>query len=236
MAIARQAGQQAGPSPVPTPAGGGAAQPPGEEAAPPAESYPGSDLPDEQQDQQLSAFLNNAYTIIYGGNAPEGQINPEIAEALRSGSQNAQGVEGEQGSSHGAIQALAQTAATVGASVASSAMESGRQLDGPGVVLPGTLSLVEDLADVAVKEGIYDYSDEELASAVTLTGEQLFAQTQDLGLWNQEEFDAAVQQLIQMNQSGELDQAMPETAAAMGAMAGGGAPAEPPPGGQPPPT
>ena len=240
MAIMQKAtGQQAGAPPPQVQGASGGAMPPEASGAPPAGSMEGAGyddegLPDEQQDAQLAAFIDNAYVIIYGGSSPDGQISPEVAESLRAG----QSADPEAGAS-GAIEALAGTAATIGARVAASAMEAGQQLDGPGVVLPGTFSLVEDLADVAVKEGIYDYAEEELASAVTLSGERLFEKTQELGLWNEQEFDAAVQEAIQLNQSGELEQMMPETSAAMGTIAGGGggggagggapAPAAPPP-------
>lgn len=227
MPLLDQAAQQMGPGAQP-------AAPPmqGEQAmqgaAPGAE--PG-DMPDAEQDQQLDAFIDNAYRIIYGGETADGDINPQIAESLRAGVGTGAEGGGETGN-QSAIQALASTAATVGAAVAGSAAEQGVPIDGPGVVLPATLSLVEDLADVAVREGIYDYSEDEMTSAATLTGEKLFEMTKDLGLWKQEEFDAAVQETLRMNQTGELDQMMPGTAEAMkgggapGGAPGGAAPAE----------
>ena len=242
--------QQGAPPPAPGQAPPGPAPPgamPPEAGAPPAAEEGGytNDLPDEEQDRQLASFLDNAYTIIYGGQSEEGKVNPDVAESLRAGAGQGGAQEGaapQEGGAHGAIEALAGTAAQIGARVAGSAGENNIQLDGPGVVLPATFSLVEDLADIAVREGIYDYAEDELAAAVTRTGEILFNQTQDLGLWKQEEFDAAVQEALALNESGELDKMAPQTSAAMGAAAGGGgqgggAPPPPPgPAAAPPPA
>ena len=246
MAIMQDAmAQQQGAPPAPgqAPPGQAPGAMPPEAGAPPAAEEGGytNDLPDEEQDRQLASFLDNAYTIIYGGQSEEGKVNPEVAESLRAGAGQGAPQEGaapQEGGAHGAIEALAGTAAHIGARVAGSAGENNIQIDGPGVVLPATFSLVEDLADIAVREGIYDYAEDELAAAVTRTGEILFNQTQNLGLWKQEEFDAAVQEALALNESGGLDKMAPQTTAAMGAAAGGGGQgggAPPAPPGAPPP-
>ena len=213
--------------PAPSPAPGGSAepmqgaggQPPGPESAPPGGGA--AELPEEEQDAQIGAFLDNAYKIIYGGGSAEGEINPRIMESLSAGVGGGQQMGGapagegadpgaaasaEGQGAEGAVAALAATAATVGASVAGSAAQSGKMLDGPGVVLPGTLSLVEDLAGVAEKEGIHSYSDDEMASAAVQAGELLFQQTQDLGLWNQAEMEQGVQEMMVADKAGVLDQ------------------------------
>ena len=176
--------QQGAPPAVAVPPGGvvdSGAPPPG-----------GSDLPDAEQDAQLDSFLDNAYRVIYGGPSEKGQVNPAIAESLRAMPEG------------GAVDSLANTAASVGAKVVSAAVEQGSSFDGIGVVLPATLSLVEDLAGIAQEEQIYDYSEEEMASAAVKTGEALFEQTQELGIWSKEEFDAGVQEALAADQSGKL--------------------------------
>ena len=177
--------QQGGPPAAAVPPGGVVDS----RAPPPGGS---DDLPDAEQDAQLDSFVDNAYRVIYGGPSENGQVNPSIAESLRAMPEG------------GAVDSLANTAASVGAKVASAAVEQGSSFDGVGVVLPATLSLVAELAGIAQDEQIYDYSEEEMASAAVKTGEALFEQTQELGIWSKEEFDAGVQEALAADQSGEL--------------------------------
>ena len=220
--------------PPPAPAAG---TPPGGGAPPEAMSAPGGaqqdGLTEQEQDAQLDDFINNAYQIIYGGQSADGEINPQIAELLQSGAAEG-GQQARQAGVDIPVQALAQTASTIGARLATGAAENGRSLDGPGVVLPGTIHLVETLADVAAKEEIYDYSEQEMAAAATQASEMLFQQTQDLGLWSQEEMDRGVQEMMVADKAGVLDQMQQEGGQQEGQPGAGGAappPEQPPQGG-----
>ena len=238
-----QGGGGPGPSPTaPSPAPGSAAPMQGEGGGAPVPETAGG-LSEEQQDNQLGEFLDNAYILMYGGESPDGDPSPDVIQALSAangeggqtggstppGGEAGGGAEGGAASAPGAdaIQVLAATASTIGAAVTSSASEQGVQLDGAGVVIPGTVSLVEDLADIAQKEGIHDYSDEELAGAAMQSAEMVFEQTKEIAIYNQEEFDEGVQQLL-ANKDASAEGEMPP-GPGPGPGAGGGAP--PPPGG-----
>ena len=211
---------------APFPAPGSAAPSQGGGGGAPAPEAAGG-FSEQEQDAQLDDFINNAYQIIYGGQSTDGEINPQIAELLQSGAGEGGGQAKEAGVDI-PVQALAQTSATIGARLATSASENGRALDGPGVVLPGTIHMVETLADVAAKEGIYDYSEQEMASAATQAAEMLFQQTQDLGLWSQEEMDRGVQEMIVADKAGVLDQMQQEGQQQGQPEGGGGGGAMPP--------
>ena len=224
-----QGGGGPGPSPTaPSPAPGSAAPMQGGGGGAPVPEAAGGGLSEQEQAAQLDDFINNAYQIIYGGQSADGEINPQIVELLQSGAGEGGGQEAKQAGVDIPVQALAQTSATLGARLATSASENGRALDGPGVVLPGTIHMVETLADVAAKEEIYDYSDEEMAAAATQAAEMLFQQTQDLGLWSQEEMDRGVQEMMVADKAGVLDQMQQEGQQQGQPEGGGGGGAMPP--------
>ena len=102
--------------------------------------------------------------------------------------------------------ALANAAVMVSARVAHAGKSSGQPIDGPRTVLPATLALVADIAGMAEKEGIYEYSDDEMNTALMQAMERLYGATQELGLWTKEEFDQGMREMMAANKSGQLDE------------------------------
>ena len=102
--------------------------------------------------------------------------------------------------------ALANAAVMVSARVAHAGKSSGQPIDGPRTVLPATLALVADIAGMAEKEGIYEYSDDEMNTALMQAMERLYGATQELGLWTKEEFDQGMREMMAANKSGRLDE------------------------------
>lgn len=152
------------------------------QAAPPA---------DGDQGQQIEAFLDQAYQIMY----KDGQANPQLVEALRQTSDPNE-----------AVEALSSATAAVVGRVAQAGVKSGRQLDGPGVVLPSTVRVIQDLGGMAEAEGVHDFSDDEMNTALMLSMEKMYKATESLGIWSHEEFQRGVQELMAANKSGKLDQ------------------------------
>ena len=144
-------------------------------------------------DEQVEIFLDRAYEVVYGGNTPDGQMNGPVVNMLKTGPDG-----GEMSDPPGA---LAKTAALVSTKVAAD-LES---IDG-AAVYAGMMELIGELATNAADEGIYDYSQQEIDAAAMKAGEHLYAQTQSLGLFPQEEMMRDVQQIKMDNETGVLDQ------------------------------
>ena len=220
---------------------GGMEQPPVAEEprgtlAPPSAEGPAGAAPPmaEQQAEvdpkQVDQFLEKCWQVIYGGDTPEGQLSSPVMQMLRGGP--------EGGQANDPVQALADTAATIAARVVATAVEQKFQLDG-AAVFTAMLELIGELATDAGTEGIYDYAQEEIDGAAARAGETLFAQTQESGLWPQEEMYADVEGMMADSESGTMESEMaamaPEGEAAAGAPPKGWAPAagdkgSPPPG------
>lgn len=186
------------PAPAMQPPPGG--QVPPEAAAPPPEDT-GPIIPsrgparDEgvMDEQQLEQFLDKSFQVIYGGQTPNGQVNPAVADQLRRNDDP--------------TQALADTAARVASRIVSGAQESNFSLD-PAVVFSGLMELVGELATIAGTEGIYDYDQGEINAAATRAGESLYGMVQGTGLISQEEMMADAGAIVEASQTGEMDQAL----------------------------
>ena len=150
----------------------------------------------EMSAEAVADFVQRGYTIIYGGDSPEGQLATPIANMLRRNASDP-------------VHALADTAAQVSARVASAAVQHNMSLD-PAAVLAGTFQLVEELASVASAEGIYDYDQNEMNAAATQAAQGLAEQTKDLGIFSPEEMMSDAGWIAQESQSGGLNEAMSE--------------------------
>ena len=220
--------QPPGPSGPPPPTGPseprGTLVPPA--GGPAGAAPPMADQQAEVDPQQVDQFLDKCWQIIYGGDSPEGELSSPVMQMLRGGP--------EGGQAHDPVQSLADTAATIAARVVSSATEQKFQLDGAAVFI-AMLELIGELATDAGTEGIYDYSQEEIDGAATRAGETLYAQTQESGLWPQEEMYADLEGMMQDSESGAMESEMaamaPEGEVPPGAAAPPGAA---PPGAAPP--
>ncbi len=172
---------------------------------------------------EVREFLDKIYGLIYGGGTPDGQAAPEPVNMLRF----------DQSDPDAAVNALAAAAAALGAKVASDAGRAGAPLEG-ATAYAGTMEAVGELAEVSAREGIYDYSQEEVNSAGLRAAEQLYGLTRDSGLWERGEAERELEGLVGMDADGTLDgmardlaaeqgmappgtQAAPQTGAAPGA-------------------
>ena len=188
--------------------------------APGAQPAGGGDI----DERQLAQFSDMAYQLIYGGKTPNGEVNAAVVKMLRSGrpQQQQQGGPQQGEGPGGPVDALAYSAAAIGARVA----KAGAARDG-AVVFMGTMDVLGELASVAATEGLYDYSQEEINAAAPKAAELLYSMTAQLGLWNQQEIESDFVGLLEANASGALDQEL----AAIAGQPGQGAPAPMPPAG-----
>ncbi len=211
-----------GPNPAAGPAPGGEAEfiasmtGEGSAVQPMSGDPPATPMGDEAPDEaQVEQFLDKSYELIYGGDTAEGEMSSPVSAMLRGGP------DGEKASDP--VGALADTAATVSSRVIGAALEAQFPLD-PAAAFMGMQILVGELADNAGKEGLYDYSQEEVNAAGVRAGESLYQQTEGMGFFNQEEMEGDMNQLQSDSQSGQLDRDVQEIEgleAAMGGDTGG---------------
>ena len=202
--------------------GAPAAGPPGQPATPAAQpatpaaqpATPAGDI----DERQLAQFSDMAYQLIYGGKTKDGEANPTVVKMLRTGGQPQPGQPQpgqppqagtpETAGPGGPVDALAYSAAAIGARVA----EAGAANDG-AVVFLGTMDVVGELASVAALEGIYDYSQEEIDAAAPKAAELLYSMTANSGLWNQQEIEQEFAGLVEADAAGSLERDLSEVAA-----------------------
>ena len=177
-------------------------QPPMEEAPPagpqepPMPSGPPGDE-GEVSPEQIELILDKSYQIVYGGDTKEGDLSSPILDLLR----------GSGGNANDPIQSLADAAAHVVSKVITSAQANQISLD-PAAAFAVMMELVGELADVATKESLYDYGQDEVNAAAVRSGETLYALTKDSGFFKQEEMVGDVYAITQASQSGEMDKAI----------------------------
>lgn len=152
--------------------------------------------PEEQQ--QYNQFVGRAMELING-------MFDQIVEMLRGG-----GEEGQSAEDHGANgpgKGLAQTTVMVLAKVGSAAEQAGQTLS-PDVVFHGGSEIFSQLAEISDKAGISDYANDRdaLEAAYYLTIDMATEQMAQSGELDQEGAKAAMQQLIDMDAKGELQQ------------------------------
>ena len=86
----------------------------------------------------------------------------------------------------------------------------------------GHQQIVEDLGNAATQEGIYDYGPDEMGAAVTQSMEALYALTDGMGFFSQEEAMVDASHIVDASQSGELDADIAEMQRADAGTAGAG--------------
>ena len=159
-------------------------------------------------DEQVDSFAEKGMQVIYGGKSPDGELNGPIARMLRRNANDP-------------VQSLADTAATISAKVIAAALDKQVSLD-PAAAIAGTHKIVEELANIAGIEGIYDYDASEMAAAATRSGESLYKQTEGMEFFSQEEAMMDAGSIVQASQTGELDQAIKMLGSTDGAPPGAG--------------
>ena len=184
------------PSPPPIEPAAPTGPPPGQGVAPAGAQtarHPATD-DGEVDPQQVETFVAKAFEAIYGGDTEDGQLNSSVAGMLRR-------------SANDPTQALADTAAQVSAKVVTSAMDANVSLD-PAAATLAMFQIVEELANVANSEGIYDYDQNEMNAAAVRSGEVLHGLLAESGFISQEEAMMDASDLARASQTGELDQAI----------------------------
>ena len=184
-----------------TPASAGGASPPPQAGAPPAEEgEPQPNVTPEEQ-AELDRFVDKAFELIY-----DDAVQPKILKRL--------GGEGNP------VDGLAATTAMVVKRVEDSAEKAGQPVS-PDILFHGGKQILEDLAELSERAGIYEYDQEELDGA-GLRALDLYRDakaksgTLDEGAIKQD-FDA----VVQADQQGQLGQMFPGLEEFGGGQAGG---------------
>jgi hypothetical protein len=113
-----------------------------------------------EQQQQYNAFLLAAMRLIYSGQGPDGQprVQPAIIERLKM---RTQGVpESDQ-----AVSALASLTVMIERRVEAAAQQSGKPVEDPAVLYHAGSEIMSDLATIAEKARIYNYTPKEISGA-----------------------------------------------------------------------
>lgn len=166
--------------------------------------------PEEQA--QYDQFVDNCYKMIYSA-----QGFPKIMERLTA--------------SNNPIEGLATAVSSVVFRAADSARKAGFDIS-PDVLFHGGFEVLNDLADTARKVGVHEYTDQEVQDA-WYAGLDMYLK-QDPG--QQQQAQADLQQLIEADKAGQLDQLVPgatQAAQALGARAQQQPQAQPPQGAPP---
>ena len=154
----------------------------------PAEPQQGQDL-NEQDYEDLSDLAD---LIVYKGDTAPGSVSSPIASLLRGAGENP-------------VVALG----TAAASVTTKATNELRKRKGspvdPAAAFAVMTEEVQDLADVAAGEGIYDYSEPEIEDAMQLGAQSLFEQNRQNPDFSQAELQMDNRILEQMSNDGSLD-------------------------------
>ena len=151
------------------------------EAAPEGEQA----TPEEQAQYEL--FVGQCLKLIYGG----GKVNQAVLDRLKTGKP---------------VQALAAAATVIVDRVFTSAKENGKDF-AADILLHAGKEILQDLAELAQKSGIHDYTQDELDGAFYAAVDQFRADHQ--GMIDQNAAKGELQQLQQADQQGKLGQMLP---------------------------
>ncbi len=171
---------------------------PGQEQPAPGQ-LPGQEQPpdDEVDDRHVEAVIDLGLQIIYGGkDSTKGEANPAVLRMLREGAGSA---------SADPVQSLSLAAGIIGSRVAQEIVNQQSPIEG-AALFAGTMEFIGELADVAKTEGLYDYSQEEINSAAPQAAEVLYTNTQEMGIWDEDEMAQDLSELVQADSDGSLKQ------------------------------
>ena len=154
----------------------------------------------EVDEQEVGEFIAACYEQIYGGQSVDGELNPQVAAMLRQGGNPVEGL------------------ANVAAMVVST--EAPNQEGVTGEVLHlATIEMVGELADRSQEEGLYDYADEEIESAIALATAQTAEQSQGVeGAYDTPGMVNDFNQLKSMSEDGSLDGLLEQVSSGQDAM------------------
>lgn len=106
------------------------------------------------------------------------------------------------------IEGLASTLIGVVSRLEDSAEEAGTPISGD-VVYHGGVELLEQLAEMSSKAKLHDYSEEDMESALFMALDQYRQMRQQQGKLPEDELKADFNSILQAEQAGNLDQALP---------------------------
>ena len=161
-------------------------------AALPADPSVGSGPePNVTEDEQriYNAFVNNAFSVIY-----DEKSLPSIIESLKGDGNPVDG--------------LANTVVSVVTRVQDSAEQAGQELP-PDVVFNAGVEILEDLADLAGKAGVHDFTPEEVEGAMFQAMDLYRERKGRDGGAARAQIVEDFNQIATLDQTGRLDEAVP---------------------------
>lgn len=143
--------------------------------------------PEEQQ--QYDQFVANGMQLLYNKKAM-----PQLLQMIAGDGDPVEG--------------LANALVMVVTRLEDSAGEQGTQLS-PDVMMHGGTELLEQMADLAEKGGVHEFDEKEMESALYMAMDMYRSTRQQQGKLPEDQLKADMQQLVQADQAGELDQIIP---------------------------
>ena len=152
--------------------------------------------PEEQQ--QYSMAENNLLSLIY----EKGNVRPGILEALKpSGEKQPESLQGQAPPPE--IMALSTLAVEIVSKLDDSAREAGQPLSND-VLAEIAQDSIEHLSEVSEASGQYDYSEDEMAGALTVAVDMYREKAIADGRTSEEELKGEFDGLLQADKSGDL--------------------------------
>jgi len=165
---------------------------PQQQALAPAQEEGSNVTPEEQQ--EYNSFVSNGMKVLYDPKAL-----PQIIESIRN----------DDGESDGnPVEGLANALVMLVMRVEDSALEQGQKISGD-VLLHGGTELLEQMADLAQQAGVHDFDESEIETALYLALDTYRVTRQQQGKLPEDELKADMQQLVQADQAGNLEEIIP---------------------------
>ena len=143
----------------------------------------------EAEQQIYDEFVDNAFSVIY-----DDKSLPQIIESLKGDGDPVEG--------------LANTAVSVIARVQDSAEQAGQPLP-PDVVFNAGVEILENLADLAEKAGVHEFTPQELEGG-TFRAMDIYREMKGRdGGADRPEIVADFNQIVELDKAGQLDQIAP---------------------------
>lgn len=170
------------------------------------ESIPDSEgeeaTPEEQQ--AYDEFVKDGFRVMYEG----GEVKPRILELLDEDPADLIEVLGDEAlKDFSPVVALAATATIIVLEVVRSTGEK----DGT-IILHGGKAIMEDIAEIAQKAGIRDYSEEEIGKAFHMAADLFRRAAEEEGLIELDEAKAEWEEIVAADKEGRLGEMIPALA------------------------
>lgn len=153
------------------------------------ESEGGSENVSPEEQQQYETFVTNGMSIIYG----DGSM-PQVLQAIEADGNPVEG--------------LANVLTMIVMRLEDSAKQSGTELTAD-VMFHGARELLEQLVDLAEQAGIAQIDEKQMDSAFYLALDMYRSQRQEQGALNTDELKAGMNEIMQAEQQGQLDELLP---------------------------